>query len=155
MDVLPTYWSPMMCTLNTDAHMTTSLCLQTAAPRKLSEHHNYLGCTIQASLINWYKNWRSSLRNIFRLCVLSHDIKSCTRGVLMSENSKKVIVIGDGCVGKTCLVSKISEGKFINNYHTTIGGNLGELGGRGYLRWFSLFFIVHSLSTCVKWLLRS
>lgn len=40
----------------------------------------------------------------------------------MSENSKKVIVIGDGYVGKTCLVSKISEGKFINNYHTTIGG---------------------------------
>lgn len=47
----------------------------------------------------------------------------------MSENSKKVIVIGDGCVGKTCLVSKISEGKFINNYHTTIGGKIEELGG--------------------------
>ena len=38
------------------------------------------------------------------------------------ENTKKVIVIGDGYVGKTCLVSKITEGKFINNYHATIGG---------------------------------
>ena len=71
----------------------------------------------------------------------------------MSENSKKVIVIGDGCVGKTCLVSKISEGKFINNYHTTIGGKLGELDGAGLLESlltenkFSLLFIVHSLST--------
>jgi len=43
----------------------------------------------------------------------------------MNENSKKVIVIGDGYVGKTCLVSKITEGKFINNYHTTIGVEYG------------------------------
>ncbi len=41
----------------------------------------------------------------------------------MANDTKKVIVIGDGLVGKTCLVSKITEGKFINNYHTTIGGN--------------------------------
>ena len=40
----------------------------------------------------------------------------------MTENTKKVVVIGDGYVGKTCFVSKITEGKFINNYHVTIGG---------------------------------
>ena len=40
-----------------------------------------------------------------------------------SENTKKVMVIGDGCVGKTCLVARVTEGKFINNYHVTIGGN--------------------------------
>lgn len=63
---------------------------------------------------------------------MSHDYNAywtIHEGVLMSENSKKVIVIGDGCVGKTCLVSKITEGKFINNYHTTIGGKIEELGG--------------------------
>ena len=63
---------------------------------------------------------------------MSHDYNAywtIHEGVLMSENSKKVIVIGDGCVGKTCLVSKISEGKFINNYRTTIGGKIEELGG--------------------------
>ena len=38
------------------------------------------------------------------------------------ENTKKVIIIGDGFVGKTCLVAKVTEGKFINNYHCTIGG---------------------------------
>ena len=40
----------------------------------------------------------------------------------MTENTKKVVVIGDGYVGKTCFVSKVTEGKFINNYHVTIGG---------------------------------
>lgn len=40
------------------------------------------------------------------------------------ENAKKVIIIGDGHVGKTCLVAKVTEGKFINNYHCTIGGKL-------------------------------
>jgi len=39
-----------------------------------------------------------------------------------TENSKKVIVIGDGVVGKTSLVSKITEGRFINNYFMTVGG---------------------------------
>lgn len=39
-----------------------------------------------------------------------------------TENTKKIIVIGDGYVGKTCLVAKLTEGKFINNYHMTIGG---------------------------------
>ena len=38
------------------------------------------------------------------------------------ENTKKVIIIGDGHVGKTCFVAKVTEGKFINNYHCTIGG---------------------------------
>ena len=38
------------------------------------------------------------------------------------ENTKKVIIIGDGFVGKTCFVAKVTEGKFINNYHCTIGG---------------------------------
>lgn len=42
--------------------------------------------------------------------------------MLSTENTKKIIVIGDGCVGKTCLVAKLTEGKFINNYHVTIGG---------------------------------
>ena len=54
-----------------------------------------------------------------------------------TENSKKVIVIGDGVVGKTTLVAKITEGKFINNYHMTVGGKVtcqvimacGSLGG--------------------------
>ncbi len=41
-----------------------------------------------------------------------------------AENNKKVIVIGDGFCGKTSLVAKITEGKFINNYHQTIGGEL-------------------------------
>lgn len=40
----------------------------------------------------------------------------------MAENAKKVIVIGDGYVGKTCFVSKVTEGKFLNNYKQTIGG---------------------------------
>ena len=38
------------------------------------------------------------------------------------ENTKKVIIIGDGFVGKTCFVAKVTEGEFINNYHCTIGG---------------------------------
>lgn len=38
------------------------------------------------------------------------------------ESPKKVIIIGDGFVGKTCLLAKVTEGKFINNYHCTIGG---------------------------------
>jgi GTPase SAR1 family protein len=42
------------------------------------------------------------------------------------ENSKKVIVIGDGVCGKTSLVAKITEGKFINNYHMTVGGKWCE-----------------------------
>ena len=45
-----------------------------------------------------------------------------------TENSKKVIVIGDGVCGKTSLVAKITEGKFINNYHMTLGGE-SVLGG--------------------------
>lgn len=41
----------------------------------------------------------------------------------MSEsNQKKVIVIGDGAVGKTCFVSKVTENKFIPNYLPTLGG---------------------------------
>ena len=41
----------------------------------------------------------------------------------MSEaSSKKVIVIGDGAVGKTCFVSKVTENKFIPNYLPTLGG---------------------------------
>lgn len=41
----------------------------------------------------------------------------------MSDSShKKVIVIGDGCVGKTCLVAKVTENKFIPNYLPTFGG---------------------------------
>lgn len=43
----------------------------------------------------------------------------------MTENTKKVVVIGDGYVGKTCFVSKVTEGKFINNYHVTIGVEYG------------------------------
>ena len=43
-----------------------------------------------------------------------------------AENNKKVIVIGDGFCGKTSLVAKITEGKFSNNYHQTIGGK--EIG---------------------------
>ncbi len=39
-----------------------------------------------------------------------------------TENTRKVIVIGDGYCGKTSLVAKITEGKFINNYHVTLGG---------------------------------
>ena len=39
-----------------------------------------------------------------------------------AENARKVIVIGDGYCGKTSLVAKITEGKFINNYHVTLGG---------------------------------
>ena len=39
-----------------------------------------------------------------------------------TDNTKKVIVIGDGYCGKTTLVAKITEGKFINNYHVTLGG---------------------------------
>ena len=35
------------------------------------------------------------------------------------------IVIGDVVCGKTSLVAKITEGKFINNYHMTIGGTGG------------------------------
>ena len=43
--------------------------------------------------------------------------------VLMSEaSSRKVIVIGDGAVGKTCFVSKVTENKFIPNYLPTLGG---------------------------------
>lgn len=38
-----------------------------------------------------------------------------------AEETKKVIVVGDGYVGKTCLVSKLTEGKFINNYYMTVG----------------------------------
>ena len=38
------------------------------------------------------------------------------------ETTKKVIVIGDGHVGKTCFVSKITQNKFITNYHATVGG---------------------------------
>ncbi len=45
------------------------------------------------------------------------------QGGTSSENTKKVIVIvWDGFCGKTSLVAKITEGKFINNYHMTIGG---------------------------------
>ena len=41
----------------------------------------------------------------------------------MGESShKKVIVIGDGCVGKTCFVAKVTENKFIPNYLPTFGG---------------------------------
>ena len=41
----------------------------------------------------------------------------------MSEAShKKVIVIGDGHVGKTCFVAKVTENKFIPNYLPTMGG---------------------------------
>lgn len=41
----------------------------------------------------------------------------------MNESShKKVIVIGDGHVGKTCFVSKVTENKFIPNYLPTFGG---------------------------------
>ena len=41
----------------------------------------------------------------------------------MSESrQKKVIVIGDGAVGKTCFVSKVTENKFIQNYLPTLGG---------------------------------
>ena len=41
----------------------------------------------------------------------------------MTELSqKKVIVIGDGAVGKTCFVSKVTENKFIPNYLPTLGG---------------------------------
>ena len=39
-----------------------------------------------------------------------------------TDNIKKVVVIGDGYCGKTTLVAKITEGKFINNYHVTLGG---------------------------------
>lgn len=55
-----------------------------------------------------------------------------------TENSKKVVVIGDGVVGKTSLVAKITEGKFITNYHMTVGGKklsfiLAGLSSRGVL----------------------
>ena len=42
---------------------------------------------------------------------------------LMTEAThKKVIVIGDGYVGKTCFVSKVTENRFIPNYKQTFGG---------------------------------
>jgi small GTP-binding protein len=44
----------------------------------------------------------------------------------MNESSqKKVIVIGDGAVGKTCFVSKVTENKFIQNYLPTLGVEYG------------------------------
>jgi small GTP-binding protein len=44
----------------------------------------------------------------------------------MSEAShKKVIVIGDGHVGKTCFVAKVTENKFIPNYLPTMGVEFG------------------------------
>ena len=47
---------------------------------------------------------------------------------MASESThKKVIVIGDGCVGKTCFVSKVTENKFIPNYLPTLGGEPEQL----------------------------
>ena len=47
----------------------------------------------------------------------------------MNESSqKKVIVIGDGAVGKTCFVSKVTENKFIQNYLPTLGGKCNTRG---------------------------
>lgn len=43
----------------------------------------------------------------------------------MNESrQKKVIVIGEGAVGKTCFVSKVTENKFIPNYLPTLGGEI-------------------------------
>ena len=43
----------------------------------------------------------------------------------MSESrQKKVIVIGDGAVGKTCFVTRATENKFVPNYLPTLGGEL-------------------------------
>eukprot|EP00731_Ephydatia_muelleri_P000237 Em0001g237a len=43
----------------------------------------------------------------------------------MTDKTKKIIVVGDGFVGKTCFVSKMAEGKFITNYHATVGVEYG------------------------------
>ena len=40
------------------------------------------------------------------------------------EYTKKVVVIGDVGVGKTSFVARVTEGRFISEHKTTIGGNL-------------------------------
>ena len=38
------------------------------------------------------------------------------------EYTKKVIVVGDVLVGKTSFVARVTEGRFIAEHKTTIGG---------------------------------
>lgn len=38
------------------------------------------------------------------------------------EYTKKVIVIGDMGVGKTSFVARVTEGRYLNEHKTTIGG---------------------------------
>ena len=41
------------------------------------------------------------------------------------EYTKKVIVIGDMGVGKTSFVARVTEGRYLNEHKTTIGGLSG------------------------------
>lgn len=43
---------------------------------------------------------------------------------MANEYTKKVIVIGDVGVGKTSFVARVTEGRFINEHKTTIGGTM-------------------------------
>lgn len=38
------------------------------------------------------------------------------------EYTKKVIVVGDVGVGKTSFIARVTEGRFISDHKTTIGG---------------------------------
>lgn len=51
----------------------------------------------------------------------------------MTDKTKKIIVVGDGFVGKTCFVSKMAENKFITNYHATVGGKLARRERQTYV----------------------
>ena len=48
--------------------------------------------------------------------------RPCKTHVMSEASHKKVIVIGDGCVGKTCFLSKVTENRFIPHYTPTFGG---------------------------------
>ena len=41
---------------------------------------------------------------------------------MTEEVTRKVLVIGNGLVGKTAFVCRVTEGKFIGEYKQTMGG---------------------------------
>ena len=43
------------------------------------------------------------------------------------SNQKKVILLGDGAVGKTCFFSRATENKYIPSYLPTLGGEISYI----------------------------
>lgn len=59
----------------------------------------------------------------FSMCVLTCYLAGCNKLFMATRCTVKFVLLGDACVGKTCIVSQLVDSDFLSNYRPTIGSD--------------------------------